>query len=189
MSSRTSMTERITASVTEVRTHLQRLVQLNIELVKAEIAQRGRLFATALGLFAAAAVLALYGLGFLLTTIAVALSLALPLWLSLLIVAVALFVVVAIMVWIGRKRLDRAQGPGAQQAIASAQATAQQLGRHLGKTASAADPRGKRQSAVADTPSATAPAATAPAATAPVATATAPRRPVPGERPAEGERP
>jgi membrane protein implicated in regulation of membrane protease activity len=179
MSPRTSMTDRINASVTDVRTHMQRLIQLNIELVKAEIAQRGRLFAVAAGLFVAAVVLALYALGFLLATIAVALSLALPLWLSLLIVTVALFIVVAIMIWIGKKRLDKAQGPAGQRAIASAQATAQQLGRHLGKTASAADPRGKKTSAAGDA---------APAA-APAVTATAPPQPGSSERPAEGKKP
>jgi hypothetical protein len=179
-----SMTDRIAASVTDVRTHIQRLVQLNIELVKAEVAQRGRLFAAAVGLLVAAAVLALYALGFLLATITVALSLVLPLWLSLLIVTAVLFILVAIMILVGKGRFEKAQSPAAQKAIASAQETAQQLGQHLGRTARAADPRGKGASAPdVGTPASTKPSPPA----APVGSGTAEGSPS-GRPPLEGER-
>ena len=73
--------ERISASVIDIRERGQRLVQLNLELLRAELKAKGQKYGAAIGMFIGAAFLALYAIGFLLATIVVAIHLALPLWL------------------------------------------------------------------------------------------------------------
>lgn len=126
--------DRITASVTGVRTHAQRLVQLNVELLKAELQKKGQQYGAAVGMLVGAGVLALYAFGFLLALIAVVLYIWLPLWLSLLIVTAALFAVVAVLIAVGRKKLREAKTPKPEVAIAAAQATVDQLGGGVKKT-------------------------------------------------------
>lgn len=119
--------DRISASVTGVRTHAQRLVQLNVELLKAELQKKGQQYGAAVGMLVGAGVLALYAFGFLLALIVVVLYIWLPLWLSLLVVTVALFVIVAILIAVGRKRLQEAKTPKPEVAVVVAQATVEQL--------------------------------------------------------------
>jgi hypothetical protein len=114
---------RITSSLNDVRGRGQRLVQLNVELLKAELKAKGEKYGVAAGMFFMAALLALYALGFALTTIAVVLDLVLPLWLSLLIVTVALLLIILLLVLIGRDRLLRAGSPAPEKAIAEARAS------------------------------------------------------------------
>jgi predicted lipid-binding transport protein (Tim44 family) len=116
--------ERIGASLTEIRTRGQRLVELNVELVKAELKKKAQEYGGAIGMLVAGALLALYALGFLLATITVALALVLPLWLSLLIVTLALFLTVAILMLAGRNRLQKLQVAPPPQAAAEARITA-----------------------------------------------------------------
>jgi Flp pilus assembly protein TadB len=119
--------DRITASVTGVRSHAQRLVQLNVELLKAELQKKGQQYGAAAGMLIGAGVLALYAVGFLLALIVVVLDIWLPLWLSLLIVTAALFVIVAILIAVGRGKLQHAKTPKPEAAVAAAQATVDQL--------------------------------------------------------------
>ena len=79
-----TLRQRLGAQVTDIRNRGQRLVQLNLELLTAELKEKGRKFGTAIGLFVAAGLFSLYALGFLLATIAVLLALVLPLWAALL---------------------------------------------------------------------------------------------------------
>ena len=113
---------RIASSLKSVHDRGQRLVQLNVELLKAELKAKGEKYGVAVGLFFMAALLALYALGFALATIAVALHLVLPLWLSLLIVTVALLLLILFLVLVGRDRLLRAGSPAPDKAIAEARA-------------------------------------------------------------------
>jgi len=103
--------DRIASSITDIQNRGKRLVELNVELITAELKRKGQQYGAAVGLFVGAGVLALYGFGFLLATIAVALYIVLPLWLSLLIVTAALFLIVLILALIGRSRLQAAQKP------------------------------------------------------------------------------
>jgi uncharacterized membrane protein YqjE len=118
---------RIAARVTDIRDRGQRLVQLNVELLVSELKEKGRKFGAAIGLFVAAGLFSLYGLGFLLATVTVVLALWLPTWAALLIVTVALFVLVAILVLVGRDQLRKIGDPKPEAAIAEAQATADML--------------------------------------------------------------
>ena len=83
------------------------IVRSEIKLAKAEITADAKRFARALPLAVAGAILALFALGLLLTTILLAIAIALPAWLSALIV----FVGTAIIAWAlfaaGKARLRR----------------------------------------------------------------------------------
>jgi hypothetical protein len=130
-----TLRERLTASVTDIRARGQRLVQLNLELLSAELKAKGRQFGAAIGLFIGAGVLALYAFGFALATIAVALAIFLPLWLSLLIVTLVLFLIVAIMVLVGRSRLRKASEQAPETALAEAKKTADLMRTNVSETA------------------------------------------------------
>jgi hypothetical protein len=130
--------ERLVASVTDIRARGQRLVQLNLELLTSELKEKGRQFGAAIGLFVGAALLALYGIGFALATLAVVLALVLPLWLSLLIVTALLFLTVAIMVLVGRSKVQQAQKPPAEAALAEARTTAGLIKANVRETAAGA---------------------------------------------------
>ncbi len=117
---------RIFASVADVRSHAQRLVQLNVELFRAELREKGQQYGAAVGLFVGAAVLALYAFGLLLALIVVALALAIPLWLSLLIVTAVMFVIVVVLILIGRSRIAKAR-QSAMRSASEMQATLGQL--------------------------------------------------------------
>jgi hypothetical protein len=115
--------DRIVGSITQIRTSGQRLVQLNLELLSAELKQKGQQFGAAVGMLVAAGVLAVFALGWALATATAALDLVLPLWLSLLIVTAVLFLIVLILALVGRGRLRAAKTAAPKQAAAEAQAT------------------------------------------------------------------
>ena len=83
------------------------IVRSEIKLAKAEITAEAKRFARALPLAVAGAILGLFAVGLLLTTILLAIAIALPAWLSALIV----FVGTAIIAWAlfaaGKARLRR----------------------------------------------------------------------------------
>ncbi len=133
--------ERLTASAAEIRARSQRLVELNVEMLTNELKRKGQQYGTAIGLFVGAGVLALYALGFALTTIAVVLYIWLPLWLSVLIVTVALFLVVLVLALVGRSTLRQAKTPSPERAIREAKSTADALKTNLRKTADDLTPR------------------------------------------------
>lgn len=119
-----TLRERLVASVTDIRDRGRRLVELNLELLAAELKEKGRKFGAAIGMFVTAGLLALYAVGFALATIVALLALLLPLWASLLIVTLLLFVVVAILVLVGRDQLRKIGKPEPAAAVAEAKATA-----------------------------------------------------------------
>ena len=119
-----SLRDRIRASVDDIKAHGQRLVQLNIDLLKAELQQKTQRYGAAVGLFVGAALVTLYAIGFALATITVALDLVMPLWLALLIVTAVLFLIVLILALVGRSKMRQARTPsGPEAAKAEAQAT------------------------------------------------------------------
>ena len=170
--------ERLAASAAEIRTRSQRLVELNVELLTTELKRKGQQYGTGVALLVVAGVLALYALGFALTTITVALALVLPLWLALLIVTVALAIIVLILALVGRGRLRRAKTPAPQRAIAEAKTTVDTVKTNLQKTANDLAPRrnGKTPPGDVSLPWAERPAP-APATTATPPTATPPASP------------
>ncbi len=85
------------------------IVRSEIKLAKAELTAEARQFARALPLTVAGAVLGLFAIGLLLTTILLAIAIALPAWLAALIVFVGTAVLAWILLTIGRARLRRIQ--------------------------------------------------------------------------------
>jgi hypothetical protein len=133
--------ERLSASAAEIKARSQRLVELNVELLTNELKRKAQQYGTAIGVFVAAGVLALFALGFALTTITVALSIVLPLWLSLLIVTAALLLVALILALVGRGSVNRAKTPAARTAGVEARATADVVTSQLQRTVSELAPR------------------------------------------------
>ena len=130
-----TLRERLVASVTDIRDRGRRLVELNLELLVAELKEKGRKFGTAIGLFVGAGLFALYAVGLALATVVVLLALVLPLWASLLIVTAVLFAVVAVLVLVGRDQLRRIGKPEPEAAIAEARATADFMKANVRQTA------------------------------------------------------
>jgi len=75
------------------------------------------------GLALAAAVFALYGLGFLFATIAAGLATAMSTWLAILIVTLGLFVIAAVLGLVGLNRIKKGTPPVPEQAIREAKLT------------------------------------------------------------------
>jgi len=139
------LSERLVTSVTDIRDRGRRLVQLHLELLSSEAKKKGKQFGAAVGLFAGAGLLALYGFGFALATIVVALALVLPLWLSLLIMTAVLFVIVAIMVAVGRNMLQQAKEQAPGMALTEAKKTAELMKTNVQETADGVRARVRRR--------------------------------------------
>jgi len=113
-----STTELVRRATEQVTT----LVRSELQLAKAELAEKGKRAGTGAGLLAGAGVVALYGLGVLIAAGVLALALVLPAWAAALIVAVLLFVVAAVLVLIGRASLRKGLPPVPERAVASVRA-------------------------------------------------------------------
>jgi Flp pilus assembly protein TadB len=144
--------DRITASLTDIRTRGQKLVELNVELLKAELKKKAQEYGGAIGMLAAAGLLALYALGFLLATITVALALFLPTWLALLIVTLVLFLIIAILVLAGRSKLQKLQAAPPPQAPAEAKITIAAVKDGASRTAKSLRPAKKTAPEPGETP-------------------------------------
>ena len=155
--------ERISASLTDIRTRGQKLVELNVELLKAELKKKAQEYGGAIGMLAAAGLLALYALGFLLATITVALALFLPTWLALLIVTLVLFLIIAILVLAGRNKLQKLQVAPPPQAPVEAKTTIATVKDGASKTAKSLRPTKKAAPVPAETPALTESESPAPA--------------------------
>jgi uncharacterized membrane protein YqjE len=98
------------------------LVRDEIALAKAELTEKAKHAGKGVGLFGGGGVLALYGLGALITTLIVVLDLWMPLWASALIVTVVLFAIAGVLALLGKKEVNRATPPEPSAAIRSVKA-------------------------------------------------------------------
>ena len=89
----------------EIGAHLTEIFRSEIQLARAEIRQDARQVAKASIVIGIGAILAAYGLGFLLLAAVYALGKQLPLWLSALVVGSGLALPGAIFLLVGRKRM------------------------------------------------------------------------------------
>lgn len=83
-----------------------RLVRDEMQLARAEMKESLKHGGLGAGLFSAAGILALFGLGVLIATAIIALALVLPWWASALIIGVVLFVCAGIAGFMGKKQFD-----------------------------------------------------------------------------------
>lgn len=109
----------LVANVTE---EAQSLVRSEIALAKAEISNGAKIMGKGAGMLAAAGVVGLYAVGFLLSTLVRVLDIWLPLWAAYAIVTGVLLLVVALLALVGVKALKSAK-PAPDRAKAQAEAT------------------------------------------------------------------
>lgn len=101
---------------------LTNLIKGEIELVKAQVAEKGQKFGIGIGLFVGAGVMAFFALAVLITTVILALANAVPAWLAALIVAVALLILAALLAFVGKKSIDKANEVEVSSPVASVKA-------------------------------------------------------------------
>ena len=96
----------------------RQLVRDEIRLAQAETQQKVKHGVLGIAGFGVAGVLALFGLGLLLTTAVLALDEVLPAWLSALIVGVVVLVAAGIAALLGKKQVAEATPPAPERAVA-----------------------------------------------------------------------
>jgi Putative Actinobacterial Holin-X, holin superfamily III len=93
-----------------------RLVRAEIELAKAELAQKAKASAIGIGLFVGAGLLGFFGFAVLITTAILGLANAVPAWLAALIIAVVLLGLTGLLGLLGKRSLDRGMPPNPARA-------------------------------------------------------------------------
>ncbi|KQZ70698.1 phage holin family protein [Nocardioides sp. Root151] len=97
----------------------RRLVRDEIGLAKAEMTGKARSAGIGAGLFGAAGILGLFGLGTLITTAILALALAMDAWLAALVVTLVLFAATGVAAIVGKKQVAEGTPPTPDKAVAS----------------------------------------------------------------------
>lgn len=110
--------EPIGAVVHRLSEQVPELVRSEVRLAQAELAEKGKAAGLGIAGFGAAGVLALYGLGLLLTAAVLALALAVPAWAAALIVAGAVLLVAGGAAMFGKKEVAQATPPAPERAVA-----------------------------------------------------------------------
>ena len=98
-----------------------RLVREELRLAQLEMQQKAKHVGIGAGMFGAAGVVALFGVGTLLATVIMALATAMDGWLAGLIVTVALLAAAGVMALGGKKQVEEGSPPVPEQAIDSVQ--------------------------------------------------------------------
>jgi Flp pilus assembly protein TadB len=112
-----------TADLVKLATEqIRDLVREEVNLAKAEMAEKGKQVGTGAGMFGVAAGLAFFGTGVLLAAATLALALVLPAWAAALIVAGVLFVCAVVLVVLGRSHVRRSVPAAPQDTIKSVRA-------------------------------------------------------------------
>ncbi|MEO5577232.1 MAG: phage holin family protein [Gaiellaceae bacterium] len=115
------------AAAKQVAEHASTLAKLELELAGLELKQKAGALGTGVSLGIGAAVLALFAVGFLLTTAAVALAIVLDTWLALLLVTIGLFAVAGLLALLAVRRIKHATPPVPELAIREARLTSEAL--------------------------------------------------------------
>ncbi len=93
------------------------LVRAEVELAKAELAEKGKKAGMGAGMFGGAGLFGVFGFAALTAAFIAALDLAMATWLAALIVAVVYFAIAGIAALMGKKKVDEATPLAPQQAI------------------------------------------------------------------------
>jgi uncharacterized membrane protein YqjE len=101
--------------VKDLATETSTLVRQELDLAKAEMAQKGKQAGLGAGMFGGAGVSALLGLGALTAAVIAALDIAMPLWLAALIVAVIWLAVAGVLGLTGKTKVQQATPPLPEQ--------------------------------------------------------------------------
>jgi hypothetical protein len=117
--------------VTSVKKRTLSLAQLNLELAKLEGKQKATELGIGAGLGAVAAVLIVYGIGFVFAALAAGFTEIVSLWVALLIVAGILFLAAAIAAFLALRYVRKASPPTPSQAINEASRTLKTFEGHV----------------------------------------------------------
>ncbi len=101
--------------VSRLSEQVSALVKGELELARAELAEKGKRAGTGAGLAGAGGLLAAYGLAVLLAAAVAALALVWPVWLAALVVGIVVLVIAGCLALAGRSQLRRATPPTLQQ--------------------------------------------------------------------------
>jgi uncharacterized membrane protein YqjE len=102
-----------------------RLVRAEVELAKAELAQKGKQAGIGAGMFGGAGLFGVFGFGALTAAIIAILATAMATWLAAVIVAVVYFAIAGIAALMGKNRVKQATPPVPEQAIDTTKADVQ----------------------------------------------------------------
>jgi uncharacterized membrane protein YqjE len=116
--------------IQQLSTQVSTLVRDELALARVELTEKGKKAGVGIGLFGAAGVIALYGVGALITTAIAALALVLPIWAAALIIGVALFLAAGIVALVGRKNLSQATPPVPAEAVEGVKSDVRTLKEH-----------------------------------------------------------
>ncbi len=105
--------------VRELAEETSTLVRKELELAKAEMAQKAKLAGMGAGLLAGAGVAALLALGALTAGLVLALALVLPAWLAALVVTLLWVAIAGVLAFLGRQRMREAGPPAPEQTLES----------------------------------------------------------------------
>ncbi|MCP9486499.1 MAG: phage holin family protein [Gaiellaceae bacterium MAG52_C11] len=127
MPTRAGSSSGVGGAAKQVAEHASSLAKLELELAGLELKRKVGALGAGLGLGVGAALVALFGLGFLLATFAAALALVLDTWLALLIVTLGLFAIAAVLGLLALSRIKKGTPPVPEQAIREAKLTTEAL--------------------------------------------------------------
>ncbi|MBT2470636.1 phage holin family protein [Streptomyces sp. ISL-66] len=105
--------------VSRASQQISELIREEMQLARAEMAQKGRRFGKGGGLFGAAGLIGILAAQAFTATCVAALALVLPLWASALLVGAALAALAAVVALFGKQQVAKAGTPAPQQAIKS----------------------------------------------------------------------
>jgi hypothetical protein len=105
--------------IADLRAELLRLIRGELGLLRAELTEKFTNLAVGAGLFAGAALAALFALACLIVAAVAGLSLVLPAWLSAVLVAVGLLLLAGVLAFVGSRALKSAVPPIPDATIAS----------------------------------------------------------------------
>lgn len=94
--------------VANLTQQMSALIRGEIDLFKAQLAEKGKRFGIAAGLLVGAGLMAFFGLATAIACVVLAIAQVLAPWLAALIVAVALFVVAGALAFVAKKQIDAA---------------------------------------------------------------------------------
>lgn len=107
--------------MTRLTTQVTELVRGELEVAKTELATKGKRAGVGAGLAGAGGVVALFGVGALVTAAIAGLALVLPVWAAALIVGAVLLIVAGALALVGRNSLRRAVPPVPERAVEGVQ--------------------------------------------------------------------
>lgn len=105
------------ALVNDLTTQVPELIRNELRLAQAEMTEKGKRAGLGIGMFSAAGLLALFGLGTLISAVILALALVMDAWLSALIMTVVLFALAGVMALTGKSKVDQATPMAPERAV------------------------------------------------------------------------